>query len=98
MFGTTMLLTVGHALDRALDEGTPVRLNVGGEWITGRVINHDGGGVAVLESNGDMCVFRPEAISGVRIPHRGGEARAHDAGEQHAREALVPIQQPAAAH
>ena len=70
MFGSSMVLTVGHALDRARDEGLPVRLNVGGEWITGRVVNHDGHGVAVLESNGDMCVFRPEAISGVRVPHR----------------------------
>jgi hypothetical protein len=75
MFGSSMVLTVGAALDRAQVEGLPVRLNVGGEWITGRVINHDGHGVAVLENNGDMCVFRPEAISGVRVPRREQEAR-----------------------
>ncbi len=87
MFGTTMLLTVGHALERAKDEGMPVRLNVGGEWITGRVINNDGHGVAVLEANGDMCVFRPDAICGVRIPFRSTDARPAPA-------ASVPVLEP----
>jgi hypothetical protein len=99
MFGSTTLLTVGHALDRAMDEGLPVRLHVGGEWISGRVVSHDGHGVAILEGNGDMCVFRPEAITGVRIPHRGPEARAHEGAERPAheqREHLVPV--PLAAH
>jgi hypothetical protein len=63
-----MLLTVGHALDRAKDEGMVVRINVGGEWVTGRVINNDGHGVAILESNGDLCVVRQEVISAVRMP------------------------------
>ncbi|MCW2828066.1 MAG: hypothetical protein JWQ67_1682, partial [Marmoricola sp.] len=31
MFGSTMLLTVGHALDRAKDEGTVVRMHIGGD-------------------------------------------------------------------
>jgi hypothetical protein len=85
MFGSSMVLTVGHALDRARDDGRPVRLNVSGEWITGRVISHDGHGVAVLEANGDMCVLRPEAISGVRVPQRPPAARPM--------EGPVPIQQ-----
>ena len=46
MFGTTMLLTVGHALDRAKDEGMVVRVNIAGDWVTGRIINSDGHGVA----------------------------------------------------
>jgi hypothetical protein len=70
MFGSTTLLTVGHALDRAKDEGMDVRVNVGGEWVTGRIINSDGHGVAILESNGDLCVVRQEAISAVRMPGR----------------------------
>ena len=37
MFGSTMLLTVGHALDRAKDEGMVVRVNIAGDWVTGRV-------------------------------------------------------------
>ena len=68
MFGTTMLLTVGHALDRAKDEGLVVRVNVGGEWVTGRIINSDGHGVAILESSGDLCVVRQEAVTAVRMP------------------------------
>jgi hypothetical protein len=68
MFGTTMLLTVGHALDRAMEDGLVVRLNAGGEWITGTVLNHDGHGVAMLESNGGLCVLRQEAITCVRLP------------------------------
>lgn len=65
-----MLLTVGAALDRAQADNLTVRLSVGGEWITGRIVNNDGHGVAVLEESGDMCVFRPDAIAGVRIPQR----------------------------
>ena len=71
MFGSTMLLTVGHALDRAKDEGLAVRVNVSGEWVTGRIINNDGHGVAILESSGDLCVVRQEAVSAVvRMPSR----------------------------
>jgi hypothetical protein len=63
-----MLLTVGHALERAKAEGMVVRINVGGEWVTGRVINSDGHGVAILESNGDLCVVRQDIVSAVRMP------------------------------
>ena len=68
MFGSTTLVTVGHALDRAKQENMLVRVNVGGEWITGRIINNDGHGVAILEDSGDLCVVRQEAISAVRMP------------------------------
>jgi hypothetical protein len=68
MYGSSMLLTVGHALDRAKDEGMVVRINVGGEWVTGRIINSDGHGVAILESNGDLCVVRQETVMAVRMP------------------------------
>jgi len=91
MFGSTSLLTVGHALDRAMDDGLTVRLQVGGEWITGRVVSNDGHGVGVLENNGDMCVFRPEAINGVRLPHRATAARP--APSTRPQEATVPPQQ-----
>lgn len=68
MFGSSMLMTVGHALDRAKDEGLVVRVNAGGEWISGQVVNSDGHGVALLESNGDLCVLRSDSITGVRMP------------------------------
>ena len=68
MFGSTTLVTVGHALDRAKQENMLVRVNLGGEWITGRIINNDGHGVAILEDSGDLCVVRQEAVSAVRMP------------------------------
>ena len=67
MFGSTMLLTVGHALDRAKAEGMIVRVNIAGDWVTGRVINSDGHGVAILENSGDLCVVRQEAVTAVRM-------------------------------
>jgi hypothetical protein len=75
MFGSTMLLTVGHALDRAKDEALVVRVNVGGEWVTGRIINSDGHGVAILESSGDLCVVRHEAVTAVRMPSQASGPR-----------------------
>jgi len=68
MFGSSMLMTVGHALDRAKEDGLVVRVNTGGEWITGRIVNSDGHGVAILESSGDLCVIRQDAVSCVRLP------------------------------
>ena len=75
MFGSTTLVTVGHALDRAQQEGMDVRVNVAGEWINGRIVNNDGHGVAILESTGDLCVVRQEAVSAIRMP-------AHASGPQ----------------
>jgi hypothetical protein len=71
VFGSTMLLTVGHALDRAKDEGLVVRLHIGGDWVTGRVLNSDGHGVAIMEPNGDLCVVRQDVVTCVRLPGSG---------------------------
>jgi hypothetical protein len=68
-----MLLTIGQALDRAKADELTVRMHIGGEWITGRVLNSDGHGVAVLESNGDVCVVRQDTINCVRLPARVNE-------------------------
>jgi hypothetical protein len=73
MFGSTMLLTIGQALDRAKDEQLTVRMHIGGDWISGQVLNSDGHGVAVLEGNGDLCVVRQDTISCVRLPSRASE-------------------------
>jgi hypothetical protein len=81
MFGTSMLLTVGAAVDRAREEGSVVRLNIGGEWVTGRVLNSDGHGVAILESSGDLCVVRQEAVQAVRMPSVETDARVPSQGE-----------------
>ncbi len=70
-----MLLTVGHALDRAKDDGSVVRMFIGGDWIVGQVLNSDGHGVAVLEPNGDLCVVRQESITCFRLPGNAPEQR-----------------------
>jgi hypothetical protein len=90
MYGSSMLLTVGHALDRAKDEGMVVRINVGGEWVTGRVINNDGHGVAILESNGDLCVVRQEVISAVRMPSIESGPRVPSQSPHQQTEFVVP--------
>ncbi len=76
VFGSTMLMTVGHALDRAKEDGLVVRMHIGGDWVTGRILNSDGHGVAVMETNGDLCVVRQDAINCVRLP-------AHAAQQAH---------------
>lgn len=68
MFGTTMMLTLGQALDRAQHEGTTVRIQVSGEWISGQVINTDSQAAMITADNGEICVVRMEAISCVRLP------------------------------
>jgi hypothetical protein len=73
VYGSTMLLTIGQALDRAKDDNLTVRLHIGGDWITGKVVSSDGHGVAVLEPNGDMCVVRQDTVSCVRLPARVNE-------------------------
>ena len=68
MFGTSMLLTVGQALEHARDADAVVRLCIGGEWVAGRVMHTDGHGLAMTAENGDTCVIRLDAVSCVRIP------------------------------
>ncbi len=77
MFGSTMLLTIGQALDRAKADDLTIRMHIGGEWITGRVLNSDGHGVAMMETNGDVCVVRQDTINCVRLPARVEEQPHH---------------------
>ena len=93
MFGSTMVLTIGHTLDRAHEDNLPVRLCVAGDWVTGRVVSHDGVGVALVEGNGDLCVFRLEAISGVRLLRSLDSAGARAEGVPEQEQPRVPAQQ-----
>ena len=68
MFGSTMVLSVGQALDRAREDAVVVKIHVGGEWLTGRVVASDGHGVALEETDGAVVVVRTEAVLGVRLP------------------------------
>ncbi len=79
-----MLLTIGQALDRAMEEEMTVRMHIGGDWITGRVLTCDAQAIAVLETNGDLCVIRKDTIGCVRMP---SQAHAEHVSNQPAREA-----------
>ena len=68
MFGSTMMLTIGQALDRAQNEGTTIRINIAGEWMVGQVTNTDSQSVVMTDQNGDLCVLRMDAIACVHIP------------------------------
>ncbi len=63
-----MMLTIGQALDRAQNDGAIIRLNVSGEWITGRVTNTDSQSVVMTDEDGGLCVLRMDAIMCVHLP------------------------------
>ena len=84
MHGSSTLLTVGHAINRAQEQGMTVRMNIGGEWVTGVIVSSDGQGVAMLEPSGELCVARHDAISCVRLPSAaaGGDPETHHSSPQ----------------
>lgn len=62
-----MLYTIGTALNRAHDNGSPVEVLVEGMWVKGQVLAVDGFGV-LLEGDGDShSVIRIENISAVTV-------------------------------
>lgn len=89
MFGSTMMLTIGMALDRAKSEERTVRLAIAGDWITGTVVATDGQGVVLAEEGGEVTVVRADSVTAVRIlplgtthiPTQPTGARAHPGPE-----------------
>jgi hypothetical protein len=64
---TSMLYTMGTALNRAAEHGFTVRVLIDGSWLEGQVAATDGVGV-VLENNvGQHSVVRTERIAAVQI-------------------------------
>ena len=64
---TSMLYTMGMALDRAAQNGFSVRLLVEGSWLDGHVAANDGVGVVLEDAHGQHCVVRTERISAVQV-------------------------------
>lgn len=64
---TSMLYTMGTALNRAADNGLVVSVLVEGAWIEGQVAASDGMGVVIESPDGAHSVVRTERISVVKV-------------------------------
>jgi hypothetical protein len=64
---SSMLYTMGMALDRAAENGFSVRLLVEGCWLDGHVAGNDGVGVVLENAQGMHSVVRTERISAVQV-------------------------------
>src|SRR4051794_29814350 len=79
---SSMLYTMGMALDRAADNGFSVSLLIEGAWIDGHVAAHDGAGVVLEGHDGQHAVVRTERIAAVKVtaesPYRAPITDGHD--------------------
>ena len=94
-FETSMIYTMGMALNRALENNAEVAVLVEGEWLTGSVVISDGYGV-VLDNNDEHSIVKTDHISAVRIlshvPYRPGITDG-----QHSWEDAMPMPMAASA-
>lgn len=67
MSSTSMLYTMGMALDRAAENGFAVSLLVEGTWLDGQIAASDGVGVVLETPDGQHCVVKTDRIAVVRI-------------------------------
>jgi len=67
MSSDSTLYTIGTALNRAHENGIPVQILVGGEWIGGQIVAVDGHGVVLNSQEDEHAVIRMEAVSAVKI-------------------------------
>lgn len=67
MSSDSTIYTIGTALNRARDNGIPVQILVGGEWICGHVVAVDGFGVVLNSEDQEHAVIRVEAVQAVKI-------------------------------
>ncbi|MBO9521769.1 MAG: hypothetical protein J7518_09550 [Nocardioidaceae bacterium] len=64
---SSMQYTIGTALERAREQGLPVRVLVEGEWLGGRVVANDGTGVVLEDEDFEYAVVRLEHVSAVQV-------------------------------
>jgi hypothetical protein len=64
---SSMLYTMGTALDRAADSGVPVSILVEGAWVEGQVAAVDSMGVVLENSEGNHAVVRVDRIAAVKV-------------------------------
>jgi hypothetical protein len=66
-YANSTLYTIGTALSRAEQLGTPVEVLVAGQWLSGRIVATDGMGLVLNSEDEEHSVVRMESISAVRI-------------------------------
>lgn len=64
---SSMLYTMGMALDRAHEHGFDVRVLVDGHWVEGQVAANDGVGVVIETDDGHHCVLKSDRIGAVKV-------------------------------
>ena len=64
---SSMLYTMGMALDRAAENSLDVRVLVDGSWLEGAVAAYDGTGLVLESADGQHSVVRSERISAVTV-------------------------------
>jgi hypothetical protein len=67
MSTTSMLYTMGMALDRAQQNGFSVRVLVDGSWLEGGIAAYDGTGLVLESASGQHSVVRAERIAAVTV-------------------------------
>ena len=85
MASTSMMYTMGMALDRAAEGGVGVTILVEGAWVDGHIAAVDGMGVVLESEDGNHTVIRVDRIAAVQVhaesPFRPSIARGPDAPE-----------------
>ena len=79
---SSMLYTMGMALDRAFENGYAVRVLIDGSWLHGHIAAYDGVGLVMESLEGEHSVLKSERIAAVTVcadlPQRAPiEDRAH---------------------
>ncbi len=64
---SSMLYTMGMAIDRAHDLGYDVSVLIDGQWVHGRIAAHDGTGLVLEQESATHSVVRVEKVCAVTI-------------------------------
>ena len=67
---SSIVYTIGTALNRAREGGMRVEILVEGQWLEGQVAASDGHGVVLENGSEDHVVVRLENVSAVRVAAR----------------------------
>lgn len=67
MSHSSMVYTVGTALNRAAESGSAVEVLVEGTWIAGHVVALDGHGIVLERRGREHAIVRLEKVTAMRI-------------------------------